>query len=180
MSKTKKIKIQLSDRSILEAISQINKYKFELSTKTKLLVDRLAEIGINTINVTMMGVAPMERGEYTVTPTPIEGGANSAVQRMSIQLTGDQILFIEFSSGKTFGTSSFPALPNNPSYGSGYGMGTYPNGKGHWDDPEGWWYKDKYGESQHTYGIRARAPMYHADEDMRKAIESIAREVFGG
>ena len=179
MSKTKKIKIQLSDRSILEAISQINKYKFELSTKTKLLVDRLAEIGINTINVTMRSVDAVDRGDYNAAPVPIEGGANSPIQRMSVQLSGDQILFIEFSSGITHGTSSFPSMPNNPSYGSGYGMGTYPNGKGHWDDPKGWWYS-KDGESHHTYGLKPYAPMYHADEDMRKAITSIAKEVFGG
>ena len=126
----------------------------------------------------MMSVAPVDRGDYEVESTS-QSGENTAC--MTIRLSGDQVLFIEFSSGIMYGTDSFPSLPNNPNYGSKYGMGTYP-GKGHWNDPEGWWYTGKWGngDSRHTYGIRAYAPMYNADTEMRKQIANIAREVFGG
>lgn len=170
------IDVELSVKSIESAIKQIEEYERRLNAKTHELVKRLSEIGINTINVTMMSVAPVDRGEYETDIVWNEQG--NGIEGALVFLKGDKILFIEFSSGITFGTSSFPSLPNNPSYGSGMGMGTYPDGKGHWNDPEGWWYRGKWGEPEHSYGVRAYAPMYHAAVDMRNQINAIANEVF--
>lgn len=179
MARQKKIKITLSEKSINEALNQVRQYKASLLQKISVFLDRLTQVGIDVVDTKMMEVAPVDRGEFSVegSVTSVFSADGSAVQGALIRLTGDQVLFIEFSAGKTFGTNSFPSMPNNPSYGSGYGMGTYP-GKGHWDDPTGWWYVDRYGEAQHTYGIRAHAPMYHADQEMRRQIGGIAKEVF--
>lgn len=174
----KKISIDLSVSSIEKAIKEIEEYKRSLDAKVKELVTRLAEVGLNTVNATMMSVAPVDRGEYNADVVYDASGSN--VQGAVIHLSGDQVLFLEFSAGVLFGTDSFASLPNNPTYGKGFGMGTYPSDKGHWDDPTGWWYVDKWGQPQHTYGVRAYAPMYHAAVEMRSRIRSIAREVFGG
>lgn len=173
----RKISIELSEESIEKAIAEIEEYKKRLNAKTNELVRKLAEIGLQTVNSTMLSIAPVDRGEYGV--EIVYNAEGSAVHGAMIQLTGDQILFLEFSAGILFGTDSFPSLPNNPNYGQGYGMGTYPSEKGHWNDPTGWWYIDQWGQPQHTYGVKAYAPMYHAATEMRNRIYSIAKEVFG-
>lgn len=170
----KTISFELSEASINAAINELETYKRQLNHKLFQLVSRLADIGVESIESTMMSIAPADRGEYTAMKSPDGSYA------FKITLKGDQVLFVEFSSGITFGTNSFPTLPNNPSYGADYGMGTYPSEKGHWDDPLGWYYKGTWGEWEHTYGVRAYAPMYHADMEMRNRLTAIAREVFGG
>lgn len=174
----KTISIELSEESIEQAIKEIEEYKRSLTKKIKILVERLASIGLQTVDTTMLSIAPVDRGDYSV--DLVYNAEGNSVQGAVIRLEGDQVLFVEFSAGILFGTDSFPSLPNNPSYGQGYGMGTYPDGKGHWDDPTGWWYIDKWGQAQHTYGVRAYAPMYQAAVAMRNQIHSIAKEVFGG
>ena len=174
----KKIRMNLSQESINQAIKEIELYKQLLYTRIETLVHRLAEIGVRSVSATMMSVAPVDRGEFDVSLVYNKKG--NTVCGARIVLSGDQVLFIEFSAGITFGTNSFTGTPNRPDYGRGYGMGTYPNGKGHWNDPTGWWYIGKWGEPEHTYGVRAYAPMYNADVEMRRQIQSIAKEVFNG
>lgn len=166
------LNIELNEKSINEAIAYLKKYESSIDEKVEVLIDRLAEVGINVINAVMMSVAPVDRGEYNATKT--EDGKHS----VTITLSGDEVLFIEYSAGVTFGTTTFESLPNNPSYGDGMGVGTYP-GQTHAEDPEGWWYVDRYGQAQHTYGVRAYAPMFQADMEMRSKIVDIAKEVFG-
>lgn len=174
----KTISIDLSEKSIEKAIREIEEYKRSLNAKLKELVRRLAEVGIQSINATMMNIAPVNRGDYEV--ESVYNAEGTDVEGVLIYLRGDQVAFLEFSAGILFGTDTFESLPNNPSYGQGMGMGTYPSDKHHWDDPQGWWYVDKWGQPQHTYGVRAYAPMYHADIEMRNQIYTIAKEVFGG
>ena len=179
MSKRKNIKITLSEDSINRAIREIENYKNSLRGKIETLTRELAKIGVNSVNATMMSVSPADRGEFDVDFVFDPSGRD--VFGAVIVLSGDQILFIEFSAGITFGTESgaHPKPPNNPNYGNDYGVGTYP-GQTHARDPVGWWYVDKWGQAQHTYGVRAYAPMYNADIEMRNQIRAIAREIFGG
>lgn len=171
----KVLEIELTKESINKAIEYMKSYEESIEAKTRLLVQRLRQVGIEVIDAVMMSVPPVDRGEeYTIN----EFQANSKGHvTAGITLSGDQVLFIEFSAGVTFGTRSFNGAPNNPNYGNGMGVGTYP-GQTHAENPEGWWYTDRYGESQHTYGIRAHQPMFNADMEMRKQLVSIAREVF--
>ena len=168
------LRVQLNKQSIQDALDYIEAYQKSIEDKMNILTMELSKIGVEVINATMMGVSPADRGEYEVKES-ISKGKNSTT--MTITLSGDQVLFIEYSAGVTFGTTDFSPLPNNPDYGSDMGVGTYPD-QTHAYDPTGWWYKDKYGTSQHTYGISAHAPMYHADMEMRAKIVSIAKEVF--
>lgn len=171
--------MKLSDSGIQSAIRQIEEYKQSLNSKIVTLVERLSEVGIRTVNAVMMSVAPVDRGEYFTEFISIGSGKDT--HTAIIRLEGDQVLFIEFSSGITFGTNIFPKPPNNPNYGSGYGKGTFNPDSDNWSNPNGWYYTNKRtGQTRvHTYGIRAYAPMYNADMEMRNQIMTIAREVFG-
>lgn len=166
----KVLNVELNYKSVMNAVNCLYQYEASISKKVDELIKRLSDIGVNVIDSTMMNVPPVDRGQYS-----IDKSGDS--KHIFITLSGDQVLFIEYSAGITFGTNSFSGLPNNPNYGSGMGVGTYP-GQTHAEDPEGWYYKDRYGQSQHTYGIRAYQPMFNADMEMRKQIVSIAKEVF--
>lgn len=175
----RKIKMTLSTDSIASAIEQIEQYKQSLTGKMETLVERLCQVGIQTARAVMMQVPDDDRGQFETETIPSKDGKEAV--GATVRLWGDNVLFIEFSSGITYGTDSFPSLPNNPNYGADYGMGTYPSDKGLWANPKGWWYTDKEtGESKHTKGVRAYAPMYNADMAMRSHIATIAKEVFGG
>lgn len=173
----KTIKVSLTTESLLDAAKQIDRYCIRLDEKNKEFVKRLGEIGLNVVNTTMQSVPPVDRGEYTaeVVEPVIDGDHMSGI---ALNLYGDQIMFIEFSSGVTFGQTSFPNLPDGNSYGDGMGTGTFP-GQKYAYSPIGWWYKDRWGQRQHTYGLRASMPMYKADVEIVQSIRRIAKEVFG-
>lgn len=164
------ININLFDsRSLDKAIQEIRQYQNSLQRKVQIFIDRLAKEGLQVVQSTMESVPDEEKGSYY---TEIVNTSNGDIIGAAIRLTGDKVLFIEFSAGITYGTDNYP-LPS----GDKYGMGTYP-GKGHWDSPYGWWYVDEHGEKHHSYGNRAYMPMYHAEQAIIIQIRHIAREVF--
>lgn len=165
----KKITFSLSQDSIKRAIKEVEKYKQDLLRKNQILVERLSKIGLEVVQSTMESIPDEEKGSYY---TEIINNSSGEIAGVSIRLTGDKVLFLEFSAGIRYGTKNYP-LPS----GSMYGMGTYP-GKGHWDDPDGWWYIDESGNKHHSYGNRAYMPMYHAEQAIIIAVREIAREVF--
>lgn len=167
----KTIKINLFDggKSLRDAIKQIQEYQSSFPRKLQVLIDRLAKEGIQVIRSTMESIPDEQKGSYY---TEIMNNTKGEIIGAAIRLTGDKVLFIEFSAGITYGTDSYP-LPS----GDKYGMGTYP-GKGHWNSPYGWWYIDEHGEKHHTYGNRAYMPMYHAEQAIILQIRNLAAEVF--
>lgn len=172
MSK-KIIKCGLSQKSIKDAINQIKAYQNELRDKNELFVRRLAEIGLEVVQSTMESIPDEEKGSYY---TEIINNKQGNIIGASIRLSGNNVLFIEFSAGITYGTNDYPL-----SSGNSYGMGTYPSKKekSDWDNPNGWWYTDESGQPHHSYGNRAYMPMYHAEQAIIIAVRKIAKEVFG-
>ena len=177
MSK-KKIKIRLSEESIEDAIRQVEYYKNGIRTNVIMFIDLMIQQGL-TVAEAHVGMSPEEYQEdVTVTcDRPSETG--DYVYHASIKLGGGQALFVEFSAGILHGTSSFEPLPNNPSYGSGYGMGTYNPDSDLWKSPTGWDYVSKTGEQVHTEGTAAVAPLYNADKMIRDLLVRTARAVWG-
>ena len=89
-----------------------------------------------------------------------------------VSAEGEAALFIEFGSGVRYGYGH----PEAGKYGMG--PGTYPDGKGHWDDDRGWCLpKDKGGS--HTFGNPPSAAMYQATKAVKREILRAVREVFG-
>ena len=169
----KQIKINLFDGvSINDAIKQIQEYNRNLKRKTQILIDKLAEKGLEVVQTTMESVPAEEKGSYN---TEIINNSRGDIIGAAIRLTGDKVLFIEFSAGITYGTpkGGYPL-----DSGKQYGVGTYP-GQVHAEDPRGWWYIDEQGNKHHSYGNRAYMPMYHADSEILSQVCNIDKEVFG-
>lgn len=159
----KKIAIELNAHSINKAIKEIKKLDAEWDRKINEVLRRIAEIGATKASLGFSRAVYTGDNDVSVSVEPIENG-------YSIIASGETVLFIEFGSGVTYGYGHPEPME--------YGPGTYP-GKGHWDDPNGWYLpKSKGGE--HTYGNPPSAAMYRTGKELQQEILRIAREVFAG
>lgn len=144
--------------SVSRATRSLEEYAADLIEKANTVCERLATIGAVRASLDFSRAIYNGTNDVEVTVEPIDNG-------YAIHARGNAVLFIEFGSGTTYG------------YGhpepEGYGPGTYP-GKGHWDDPNGWW----YGSHEHSYGNPPAAAMYHAKQDVLQEVQRIADEVF--
>ena len=144
--------------SVSRAQRRLDEYFADLIEKANTVCERLASIGAVRASLDFSRAIYNGTNDVEVTVEPIDNG-------YAIHARGNAVLFIEFGSGASYG------------YGhpepEGYGPGTYP-GKGHWDDPNGWW----YGNHEHSYGNPPAAAMYHAKQDVLQEVQRIADEVF--
>lgn len=158
----KTIEIDPFDKgSIASAIKELQDYKQWVLVKEKELRDRLAGIGASVASLQFARAIYNGTNDVTVR---VDNTGSVAV----IYAEGSAVAFIEFGAGIKHGYG-------HPEAGKfGVGPGTYPDGKGHWDNERGWW----YGHNQHTYGNPPAMAMYQAREQMVEQITQIAKAVF--
>ena len=156
-------------RSMQLATNEIANYLADLGIKANTICERLASIGAVSASFGFRNAIYNGVNDTEISVEPIDGG-------YAIHARGNAVLFIEFGSGATYG------------YGhpdpQGYGPGTYP-GKGHWNDPRGWWFPQDSIDAQtgsdryvHSYGNPPAAAMYEAQQDVIRRIQEVADEVF--
>lgn len=169
----KTVIFSLSQNSMKDAINEIKKYRDNLERKNEIFVTRLAQEGLRVVQSTMESVPDEVKGSYYTELLMDNDGKN--IKGAAIRLTGEKVLFVEFSAGIAYGTQQggYPLES-----GKNYGVGTYP-GQTHAESPYGWWYVDESGNKHHSYGNRAYMPMYHAEQAIIFSIQKIAQEVFG-
>lgn len=169
----KTISFTLSQNSVKNAMNEIKKYRDDLKRKNEIFVTRLAKEGLSIVQSTMESIPEEVKGSYYTELIMDNKGEN--IKGAAIRLTGEKVLFVEFSAGIAYGTpqGGYPLES-----GKKYGVGTYP-GQTHAESPYGWWYVDESGNKHHSYGNRAYMPMYHAEQAIIFSIRKIAQEVFG-
>lgn len=162
--------MRLNDASIDAAIQALEDYKKWIQAKAAELAKRLAEIGADNASVGYFLVKYDGPRDIDVT---VEARGENAY---AIVASGHPVLVIEFGAGVTYGYGH----PNPEVDGKPMGPGTYPDAKGHWNDPKGWYLpKSATGKSGvHTYGNPPSAAMYQTAKGLREDLERIAREVF--
>lgn len=158
----KTIKVELSTKSINNAIKEVEKYKRWVLEKETELRTRLAARGATVASIQFSRAIYNGGKDVSVR---VDDTGSVAV----IYAEGASVAFIEFGSGVKYGYGHPQAAE------FGVGPGTYPDGKGHWDDPKGWW----FGSGQHSYGNPPAMAMYQAVQVMTEEITTIAKEVFG-
>lgn len=152
----------LDSASINKAIQELQDYQKRIEQKAHEMVERLADIGAVTASA-MFPMADYD-GKNDVSVSVEQRGDTAC----AVVATGSAVLFIEFGAGITFGYG-------HPQAGEfGYGPGTYPSEKGHWNDPNGWYIPG----GQHTYGNPPSMTMYYTAEEIRDRVMEVAREVF--
>ena len=163
----KKIVINgLSKENIADAIKEVRTYQKWVETKEAELRSRLANYGETIAIIHFVGA--------------VYDGTNDVIVRVddtgdvaTIYAEGEAVAFIEFGSGAAMGHGHPDAEKH------GLGPGTWSTdeslgGKGHWDDPNGWYYA--HGKKSH--GNPPAMAMVAARDAMVEALTTIAREVF--
>lgn len=173
---SRKIKIELSEKSINDAIRRVQDYKTRvLEEKIETFVRALAQTGYVTATQIVNSI-PDRNYQDDSWDIDYDYSNHKAV----LWIRHKQIMFIEFSAGITYGTSAIPPLPSGKPYGDGYGMGTFNPDSDNWQKPGGWSYQGEDGNWHHTKGTAAYAPMGNAEAQMLVNLRALARTVFGG
>ena len=166
-----KIYVELTPKSIDNAIKLLRQYNAWVQAKEKELRTRLAEIGVAVASVRFSGAKYDGNNDVTVTFSDIGDTA-------TISAKGEAVAFIEFGSGAKLGYGHPDAAKH------GFGPGTWsdgPEGKGHWNEMtkdgkyKGWWFGD---DGKHTYGNPPAMAMHFATQEILANITRIATEVF--
>ena len=165
----------LSVKSIERLKKELIKYRDSLKAKSKLLVEKLVEVGLDVIDV-KLSESPL--GHHVTVQVHNEGDAMVIVAEGEIKTSDDYppfntLLAIEFGAGIRYNPTENPKADD-----LGYGVGTFP-GQTHAFQEEGWYFLDKEtGKWIHSFGVKATMPMYEATVEMREQVEKIAKEVF--
>lgn len=179
----KSLTINLNSKSIKDAVKYMENYKVRIAQKSKLLVERLIDVGIQ--------VAYQHTGRYAgyvEFTKELESGEKQCIglligkdtkpfvsmwilkdgTKKRAEVSG--ILMSEFGSGWL--ADVIWSVP-------GVGQGTFP-GQTHAMDVDGWYWTDTAGKPHHSIGEVPHYPMYNAYMAMLEQVDSIAREVFHG
>lgn len=163
MAKTIRIN-GLSEAAINAAAQELRRYAEWVERKEAELRTKLAERGANVAAI-RFAVADYD-GDDDVSVRVDDTGSVAV-----IYAEGKAVAFIEFGSGAKEGYGH----PMADSFGFGPGTwSTGESGKGHWDDPNGWYYA--HGKKSH--GNPPAMAMYDAVQTMTEELTEIAREVF--
>lgn len=164
MAKTIRIN-GISEATIEAAAQELHRYAEWVSRKEAELITKLAERGKSVAEIKFASAKYDGTNDVSVR---VDSTGSVAV----IYAEGEAVAFIEFGSGAKEGYG-------HPQAGEhGFGPGTWSTGetgKGHWDNPNGWYYE--HGKKSH--GNPPAMAMYDAVQTMTAEITSIAREVFG-
>lgn len=160
----KKIVVPLSESGIQKIQDELTVYRKWQEEKARELAERLAALGATVASIRFSRAVYTGKKDVEVTVEELPNG-------YKVKADGESVLFIEFGSGVTYGYG-------HPEAGEfGMGPGTYPNGKGHWNDPKGW-YLPKSAGGGHTFGNPPAMPMYEARKAIEQELPKIVKEVF--
>lgn len=161
-----KITIDLTEKSINDAIIKIKAYEIRLKQKMDRIVSELARVGLGEASVRFTTAMYDGTNDVQVRVDPIDGG-------YAIVAKGEVVCFIEFGTGVYHNPSEPYPLPRPDGV---VGIGEYGDGRG---KGQGWVFGEK-GDTTFTRGSPAAMPMWYATEEMRRQVMAIAREVFAG
>ena len=160
----KKIVVPLSESGIQKIQDELMVYRKWQEEKARELAERLAALGATVASIRFSRAVYIGKKDVEVTVEALPNG-------YKVKADGESVLFIEFGYGVTYGYG-------HPEAGEfGMGPGTYPDGKGHWDDPKGW-YLPKSAGGGHTFGNPPAMPMYEARKAIEQELPRIVKEVF--
>lgn len=155
-------RMNLNDTDLKNTIRYVKEYKKWVLEKEEELRNRLAELGASVASIQFAGATYDGTNDVSVR---VDSTGSVAV----IYAEGKAVAFIEFGSGAKYGYGHTHADE------LGMGPGTYPEGKGYWDNPNGWY----YAHGKKSYGNPPAMAMVKAIERMTEELTTIAREVFG-
>lgn len=164
----------LSQSSIQKLINDLTAYKNDLTYKTRILAERLAELGVQLARVNVANLDAVFTGEligsiHSEYKTSMPNGIIFAIVADS-----EHAVFVEFGTGIVGQSNPYPyALPEGVSweYASGKTIRKLADGR------YGWFYK-RDGEWYFTEGMPSRPFMYDTYIELMTIVEKTAKEIF--
>lgn len=171
------IRIGLNNPSAGKSSVALEKYRASVASKARIMLERLGQIGIDTIEENKGEYAPNLRSEKV--HVEFDGGA---VQREEVIMSQTGNVSVSWlRRGEKVTVSVSPLMMTE--YGSGQfavsgHRGTFP-GQRHAFQPY-WTWKDLDGVEHSSSGFVPKRPMHKARNKIERSIPKIARSVFSG
>lgn len=174
------IDFSLDPKSIGAAIDKVHKYRVEFERKCETVVSELAEIGY--------------QAAYRILAEHVFDGDTLASLRVDALSGADNVYVVSAKSKALlileFGSGLPAANTPHPKAGEfNMGAGTASE-KGHWNNPNGWYYPtndprliNKYNKDGtqgygHSKGMKPQMPFHTASVEMERQIADIVKRVF--
>lgn len=159
------INVNLSKKSIEEAIRELKRLKKNLENNIDSSNEQLALLGEDYLKKELSGIGTIDGNEIGEVKESVVIGENAR-----LTWSGSQITFIEYGTGSVGKGTYNGDLPSDYAYETGRVIQRHKKNK---NDPY-WRYKTKDGGlSEKTYGITAQAPMLHTSYFMRNNIGKV-------
>lgn len=159
----KVIKMTLSEKSIQQAIKEVEQYKKDLNRKCQLLVSQLVKQGVKVAKMQVQGLGAYYTGQLEGS---INGYFSPSLGVGFVRAESWYAMYVEFGTGIEGKNSPHPK-PANWTY----------DVNGHGED--GWYYFNDRDQRWHwTTGMPARPFMYNTAKELEAMCGKIAKEVF--
>lgn len=167
------IKVSLDPKSIARAVKELNQYKKEIEDKSRLLVQRLTDLGADIARVKIVEMGAYYSGELL---SGVDGYFSPLLNTGFVRVTNDHVAFVEFGTG-VVGQSNPHANGEYLSkaawqYATGPKIFTTQDGR------VGWIYPTDDGGFRFTEGMESRPFMYQTALELQREFPKIAKEVF--
>lgn len=170
----KTIKFKLGTKEIDNAIKEIEDYKKDIENKTKMVVQRLIELGVDIAQVKLQSLGAYYSGDLL---SSIDGYYSPLLNAGFVKVTNDHAAFVEFGTGIVGQNSPHPSgeCLSQASWGYATGSKIFTTKDGR----VGWVYPSENGEFRFTEGMQSRPFMYETALELERTAAKIVQEVFG-
>ncbi len=170
----KTISARLDQASLTKAIEEVRQYQKDVEEKSRLLIQRLTDLGAEVARVKIVGMGAYYSGELL---SGVSGYFSPLLNVGFVKVTNDHAAFVEFGTGVVG--------QNNPHKNGEYlakaswGYATGPKIFTTRDGRVGWIYPTDDGGFRFTEGMASRPFMYETALELQREFSKIAKEVFG-
>ena len=172
---THTIHMDLSVKSVRNAIKELKKYESDLTYKCQLLAEKLAEKGVEIARVQLADLDAVFKGElissiHAEYKTSKDGGGVWAVVAGT-----DHALMVEYGTGYEGKRNPYKGkLPDGVTWEYATGKTIHQLSDGRY----GWFYPADNGKWYFTEGMPSRPYMYNTANELKEILVETAREVF--
>ena len=170
----KTIQVRLDPRSVAAAITEILDYQKEVEAKSKLLVQRLTDLGASIARVKIVEMGAYYSGELL---SGVDGYFSPILNAGFVRVTNDHAAFVEFGTG-VVGQAN-PHINGEYLAKAAWGYATGPKIFTTKDGRVGWIYPTDDGGYRFTEGMKSRPFMYQTALTLQREFPRMAKEVFG-
>lgn len=162
----KRIRVGLSVSEFKKAAEEVEKYKKEITRKTRKLAERLAEEGVELAKIKISEYPAIDTGELLNSMQAEAGDVIQYGSKWIVFTDCPHAAYVEFGTGIV---GERDPHPDTSLVGWRYDINEHG---------EAGWHYYKNGEWHWTKGMQSRPFMYETGRDLRMKVSKIAKEVF--